>query len=443
MGAAQACFALAVLLIIAAVVLGGASRENPMRLAAVELCALPLVAVAIRRIALEGGQRTGTFPTVILTLIVAVPLLQMIPLPSNLWTDLTGQAPRTEALRLVHLPIPWLAVSLSSDDTGRAVLALIPPGAMFLAAAYLAPDRARRLAWLWIASAAAGLALGVVQVAAPAGGLAYPYRTTNLGSLVGLFANRNHEAGFLLALLPFAAALALPDGPPGSHRRSRRAAGLVGWVAWPFILVAIVALGVIRSRAGVILAGPAALAATALMWRGRRRKLGGWPMAALATAIGLAAAAVAGFGLGPILGRFERQASAEFRFEAWPLVVGAVQSFLPLGSGVGSFDPVFEAVEPLAIVGPTYFNHAHNDYMELWLETGWLGAAIFVAFLLWFLPATARAWRSGLPLAQAASAAIVLLMAQSAVDYPLRTESLAVLFAFCCGLLAGMRRPRQ
>ena len=47
------------------------------------------------------------------------------------------------------------------------------------------------------------------------------------------------------------------------------------------------------------------------------------------------------------------------------------------------------------------------------------------------------------PLAQASSAAIFLLMAQSVVDYPLRTETLAVLFAFCCGGLAWPERPNR
>jgi O-antigen ligase len=434
----DARFALAALLIIAAAVFGGASREDPLRLAAVELCALPLTALAIRRTTFgEAGEIGATgFPLTLLAMIVAVPLLQLIPLPPSVWTVLPGQAPRAEGLRLARFPTPWLPLSLSPGDTGRAALALIPPTAMFLATLSLGAAERRRLAWLWIALAVAGLAVGLGQVATPSGGPAYPYRTTNLGSLVGLFANRNHEAGFLLALLPFAAALALPAAP-GEHRRAgARGLGATPWMAWPFMLVSIVALGVIRSRAGLILAAPATLAAVAVAWRGRGRRLGGWPMVVIAAAIGLAALAVALFGLDPILSRFDSHAPTELRFGAWPHVIAAARSFLPLGSGLGSFDRVFEAVEPLSLVGPTYFNHAHNDYLELWLETGWTGAAILAPFLVWFIHATWRAWRLGPPLAQASGAAIALLMAQSVVDYPLRTETLAVLFAFCCGVLA-------
>jgi O-antigen ligase len=428
--AGGARFALAALLIIAAALLGGASRENPFRLAAVELCALPLVAVAIRR--MVAGKAAGTghapLPLALLTMIVAVPLLQLAPLPPSVWTALPGQASRVEALRLASLPTPWLPLSLSPDDTGRAALALVPPAAMFVAALRLSAADAQGLAWLWIAAGAAGLALGLAQLAAPAGGSAYLYRTTNVGSLVGFFANRNHEAGFLLALAPFAAAGARPwrAGP---------------WIAWPYILLSIAALGVIGSRAGLILAAPAALAALAVSWRGRGSRIGGVTSAAIIAAISVAAVAVALLGVDPILGRFEGHAPAEFRFEAWPHVIGAAGRFVPLGSGLGSFDRVFEAAEPLSLVGPTYFNHAHNDYLELWLETGVVGAAILALFLAWFIPAAWLAWRSPTPLAQASSAAIVLLLAQSTVDYPLRTETLAVLFAFCCGVLAAAGRP--
>jgi O-antigen ligase len=422
-----ALFLLTAMLIAAATLLGGASRENSLRLAAVELCALPLAMVGVRSLPWDPAEESsvgGVAPT-LLALIVAVPLLQLVPLPPNIWAALPGQGPRLEALHLANLSATWQPLSLSPGETGRAALALIPPAATLLATASIGRGQTRSLAWLWIALAVAGLVLGLAQVA----GVGYLYRTTNTGSLVGLFANRNHEAGFLLSLLPVAAALT-------TSRAESQVGGAERWLPWLFIAISIVALGVIRSRAGVILVAPAAIAAVAVAWRGRGGRAGACPLSAAFAAIGLAAGAVVVFALPPIIARFHGQASREFRFEAWPEVVAAARHHLPLGSGLGSFDRVFEAVEPLQLVGPTYFNHAHNDYLELWLETGWLGAALFALFLSWFLPVACRAWRCGTALDQAASAAILLLMAQSTVDYPLRTETLAVFFAFCCALLA-------
>jgi len=440
--AVDVLFVLAVVSVAAVGLFGGASRENALRLAAVELCTLPLATLAIRRIVRAESplQRPAAAPLSVLILIAAVPLLQLIPLPPSVWTALPGQTPRLEALGLIHAAPPWLPMTLSPRDTRGVALALIPPVAMWLGTLCLTPVQTRRLGALWIAVGVAGLVVGVAQLATPAGSPAYIYQTTNLGSLVGLFANRNHEAGFLLALLPVAAALTVPSARLSSRPTGARKPVLAPWLAGLFVLISVVALGVIRSRAGIILAGPAVLAALAVLWRGAGGRQGRRIAAGVAVAAGVAAVAVTAFALSPILDRFAPQASVEFRYQAWPYVADAARAFLPWGSGLGSFDRVFEAVEPLTLVAPTYFNHAHNDYLELWLETGWVGAAILGLFLAWLAVAAWRAWMSGSDLARAASAAIVLLMAQSWVDYPLRTETLAMLFAFCCGVLANQGR---
>ncbi len=429
---------LTAVLIIAAALLGGANRGAPLRLALVELISLPVAVLAILRLARGEAAiptRRAVWPLVLLGLIVALPLLQLIPLPPAIWTRLPGLGPRLEAVTLAGLPVPWAPISLTPDETGRMALALAPPSAMVLAMLALGQAPARRLTALWLALAAAGLVLGVGQMAAPQGGPAYLFAVTNVGSLVGLFANRNHEAAFLLALLPFAAALA------ASGRTSRR--GLTPWLAGLFIVIAVVALGVIRSRAGVVLAGPSLAAALLILGLGARGN-GSWrPAAFLASALIVALAAVATFSLAPVLERFAPQANAELRFEAWPYVIAAARAHQPLGAGLGSFDRVFQAVEPLNLVVPSYFNHAHNEVLELWLETGWAGVALMAAFLIWFLRASFDAWRSSSSLTRAASAATLLLLAASMTDYPLRTETLAVLLAFCCGLLAGRRAPRR
>jgi O-antigen ligase len=285
--------------------------------------------------------------------------------------------------------------------------------------------------------------LGAVQLSEPSGGPAYPYATTNVGSLVGLFANRNHEAGLLLALIPLAAALALGRSRVSPTDGRRAPARLGRWrslVAGVFALSALLALGAVRSRAGVLLAAPALVGALAVLARGGLSRRG----LALAAAAALAVvAAVALFALTPIIDRFGAPLAEEARFEAVPTVVAQARAFAPLGAGVGAFEPVFRAAEPLAMLGPTFLNHAHDDYLELWLETGVLGVALILAFLAWFALAAARAWRrGGGALERAASVSILLLLVQSAVDYPLRTETLAGLFAFACGCLVAGRFER-
>jgi O-antigen ligase len=157
----------------------------------------------------------------------------------------------------------------------------------------------------------------------------------------------------------------------------------------------------------------------------------------VAAAAALAVAAVSLFALTPLLARFDRAGSDLNRGQFWPVVIDAARSFAPLGAGIGSFDRVFAAVEPLTMVGPRYLNHAHNDFLETWLEAGWPGLAAVGAFLLWLILANLRAWRSPSALARAAGASVALLLAFSFPDYPLRTEALAVFLAFCCGIMAA------
>ncbi len=435
-------FLLAAALAMAAGLLGGASRENPLRLAVVELTAVPLLAMGLRAVVrgrLPDDRPGRQLDLWIIAAAVGIPLLQLAPVPPEIWTRLPGQAARLTALRVLGRQPPWLPMSLAPAATFRAILALTPPLAMYLAIVRLSADQTHRLSWLWLGLAALGLMLGVGQMVEPGGGPAYLYATASVDSLVGVFANRNHEAAFLVCLAPVAAAIGLPPRPKRSERGNGSRTSWRRWLGALFIAVAFVALSAVRSRAGVLLAGPALAAALLVIWRGRGRgEADRWRQALpVAAAAAVAVAAVALFALTPILARFDTGGSDLNRGQFWPIVMDAAQPFEPLGAGVGAFDRVFAAVEPLTLVGPRYLNHAHNDFLEIWLEAGWPGLAVVGAFLVWLVLANLRAWRSRSALARAAGASVVLLLVFSVPDYPLRTETLAVFLAFCCGVLAA------
>ncbi|MBV8681987.1 MAG: O-antigen ligase family protein [Caulobacteraceae bacterium] len=433
-GSERPLLAASAFLCLAAVAFGGASAGAPLRLAVVELCALPALTLALLGAARDRRVDWGVG---VLTLIVGTPLLQLVLLPPSVWRHLAASAERSDALAAAGVALGWAPLSLFPAATLDCLLALIAPAAIFLATTQLTSRGRRRLAGLWLASASAGLVLGMVQLSQPDGGWAYLYVPTNPGSLVGLFANRNHQAAWLLALIPISAGLAAPE-LLASDSRKRAAAIAIGALA---PILAIVALAAVRSRAGVLLAAPAAVGALAVLAGSRlpRRTL-----AILAIAPLIAGAAVAAFASGPVLDRFADQPRLEARAETWPAVVDAGRGVMPLGSGVGSFDRVFRAAEPLGLVGPTFLNHAHNDYLEVWIETGLVGALVLAAFLVWFGLRVARAWSpSGSRLARASSVSAGLLMAASAVDYPLRTETLACLFAYACGCLVPSRTAAE
>ncbi len=251
---------------------------------------------------------------------------------------------------------------------------------------------------------------------------------------MGFFANRNHLATLCLMGMPFAAVLGArvlrKDG-----RADRRAL----WISILFIGLMIAALGMIRSRAGVILLvptfGASMLAAWVASGRGRPKPL---LLALLGGSVAIALAVVI-FAIGPILARFDTSGAPEGRFENWPTVAEAANTYLPLGSGLGSFDAVYRSVEPLERLDATYFNQAHNEYLESWLETGWIGAGILALFLVWYGRRTLRAWAappgSERDLQRAASIAVGVVLLHSFADYPIRTLTISTMFALYCGYL--------
>lgn len=422
--------------LVLALVLGGASRDNALRLAVLELAALPLLGMAALRLWDQGLWKAHRFALVIAAACVAVPLLQLIPLPPGLWQALPGREQPALALEVAGLAPGWTPYSLTPDMTMRSLLALLPPLAVFLAVLAAPRDGVKRMGRLLLGLTAASLALAAVQLGSGAQAF-YPWQVTDPGDVVGFFANRNHLATLCLVALPFCALMtgrALRRGP-----EARSAVGL-----WSLLgAVILVALVAIQSRMGVVLALPM-LVASVLVGRMAAGRSAGGPRLLAGIAAGLiAVSVVAWYGSDALLARFYSD-TADQRAEGWPVAFEAAQAHLPGGAGMGAFDRVYRSVEPLEQVDETYFNRAHNDYLETWLEAGWGAAAILIAFLIWYGRRLAELWRA--PggrerAAPAAAAAILAVLAHSFVDYPLRTITIAVVFALCCALVERRAEP--
>ena len=421
-------------------VFGGASQGHALRLALVELAALPLLVLAAGRLVQAGLWREHRFALGLLAALVAVPLIQLIPLPPAIWTQLPGRDQMVLALQLAGLQPGWSPLSLAPEHTWRSALALTPPVAFFIAILSLSPPQRERMVQFCIAAAIVGILLGAAQLASGGDSL-YVWNWTNAGSVNGFFANRNHFASSLLVTLPFAVIF----GAATLRRRDQRASAL--WLGALFAGLVVVALAAIRSRAGLTLFAPVMVVSLLAAWIAAGRGRPGPGLLVLVGSIGAALTAVAVLALPPILERFDTENQLEGRSNRWPLISEAAQTYLPFGSGIGSFDAVYRSVEPLEELDSTFFNQAHNEYLETWLEAGWLGIGLILAFFVWYGRRCRSAWkappsREG-DVQRAASIGIGVLLLHSIGDYPLRTVTLAVVFALCCGLLELAGRPGQ
>lgn len=432
--------ALAGAYLAACLALGGASAAGIIGNVALQLgAALLLVVVAMRatRRAVAPAEKAGW---AFAAGFVLLGLVQLVPLPPALWTSLPGRTGIAEGFRLLGAPLPWLPVSLTPDGTLRALLSLLPALAVFALAAPTGAPARRIFLPLVLALGAAALLLGLAQWAAGPGSPLYFYAVTNRGSTVGFFANRNHQATLLLMLLPFVAALATPLLQGGRIREAAVPKMVVIALLFGIVAGAIVTTG---SRAGLVLL-PLVAGLCGLMVR--KDLTGHVPARWVAAAGLLLAAALAAVAASGVVTRDALSAgsvAASTREMIWANTWRLAVDFQPAGSGLGSFVPLYASREDPLNRPDEYTNHAHNDYLEWLLETGWPGLALLIAFLVWFGVRTRRIWSADeAALGRAASIAIGALLLHSMVDYPLRTAALSALAALCLALMVPPPEPR-
>lgn len=416
--------------VAACLVLGGASAAGALANFALQIGGAAILALLLVRRAPLAPAPGGGALLLLAAALVAVPLLQLVPLPAALWTHLPGRADiaARDALFGASFARP---VSLQPARTLAVLAGLLPPVAVLLLALQ-ASARARRRALLAVVAVAILSALlGAAQILGGGDSPAYFYAITNRGTSVGFFANSNHLSTLLLAALVLSADLPFhPTGGRAAERWTVARAGLA--------LFLVAALLVNRSLAGIVLLGPALL-----FWAARQpgvaRRLSLQSRALLGggLALGTAAAALAAVqvpAIGQLLAGFTDPAE-RIGFLRHTLALAA-ENF-PIGTGFGTFRAAYAAQEDAAAVTTVFVNHAHNDLAELLLEAGIAGPLLLAALAAWVaLRLRALAREAAAPAgAWAGAMALGLIALHSLVDYPLRTAAIGAVAVLCLALL--------
>lgn len=413
--------------------LGGASAAGFWANALLQFLAIPILVWAA--ISSDGMPlaRPGRQLLALLGLALLVVLVQLIPLPPAAWTGLPGRGHVEQAFQLLGQPLPWLPISLSPYESIASLLWLLPALAILLAGLRRGLPSPAVLGGVIIGIMALAVLIGAMQISGGTESPWYFYRITNYGVTVGFFSNANHMATLLVVSIPFLCASYASIPRKG---RSAGTPGLMLIVLGSAGLLVAVGLVINGSLAGIGLLIPVALASLMLLLR--RQKLPRWVLPVLAV-ITLASVATV------MSGRFDNNligstayTSTGSRYTSFKTSLEAALDYLPFGSGLGTFDSIYRTYEVPEQVTNTYMNHAHSDYIELFLETGLLGLAVIVLFLAWWLRQAVAIWHSAEPnhFARAATIASAAILAHSIVDYPLRTVAIAAVFAVCCALMA-------
>ena len=343
-----------------------------------------------------------------------------------------------------------MPISVSPEATWLSALSLLPPLSLFIGTLLLGYRERRWLSLVIIAVGLIGVFLGLLQVAQGPTSPLRLFQFANLTEAVGFFANRNHFAALVYVLVLLLAAWTVNAGAAAGAAFSRKQFDTTSTVAavgcFTLLVVLLAAQAMARSRAGIGLTMVAMFGAFSLGVADRRatseqsatRRL-------LVGAIAVAIVLTVQFALYRILERFDVDPVQDARLTFLPITIQAAKAYMPVGSGLGSFIPVYHLFErPQDVIANMYINRAHNDVLESWLETGVFGLALMGWFVVWFARRSLEIWRGGAPLqaeaidwslARSATIILPLLAAHCFFDYPLRTSAMMAVAAFACALM--------
>jgi len=425
---------------------GGASRADVQSQMIVRIAAIMMV-MALLVLQTKMQYDRARAPLVFALLCALVVGFQLIPLPPELWMSLPGRNLFAEITATAGLEQPWRPLSLTPDLTLNTLLSIIPPTAAIIGLAALSSAQRTHLLPVLIGVTLVSAFLGILQISD--GGKTFVlYRIWNHGFPVGLFANRNHQAAMIAVTLPM---LIVWASLPSSNIKL---GAIRPWIMLIVAMMLFLLLLVVGSRAGLIL-GILGIVGGAVITLGTPykpitlRSPGARRIFALAAAISAPVIIAAAIFLSraEALDRLDADAAEDLRFKMAQPVLQMIGDFMPVGAGFGSFDAVFRGYETIDILRRTYFNHAHNDLFELLSDAGIPGLFLLMIFLAWFVRRGLSIWRrsprdsvSGL-LGRLGALVVLLLLAASLVDYPLRTPLLAVVFAISCGWMCFARQP--
>lgn len=446
-------------LLVCSFLFGGSARPDVASMPFLRAAAALLLGIGLASIR-PAQLRTHWALVSLATACIALPLAQLIPLPPGTANALPGYAIVAAIDAQAKLGPVWRPLTVTPEATRNAMWSLLIPCAVLVLAIQVPEQRQRNIARLVLGLGLITGVLGLLQILGDSNGPLYFYETTNNGSAVGLFANRNHQAVFLACLLPLMVAAFDFRGSSGGepnqtrqHRRFARSAKQAMVVSAAIFLVLLII--VTGSRAGLAM-GVIGLACIPFVAsgdkgskRGQSQRQGRLVVMFSCAVIGVFVSLAVWLHRAVALDRLlKTDAAEEMRLRILPTVKAITEAFWPWGSGLGSFEKIYQVHEPAELLMPFYMNHAHNDWIELAL-TGGLPALVLLAFgvLFWLACAVKQfVWRTAdqySPLRKAGLIIVLLLSLASFTDYPLRTPALSCLLVLAAvwAALPGCEHP--
>jgi O-antigen ligase len=417
------------------VLTGGISIPSSRMVIFHTVISLCISVLALIRLARKGfPTKLALWGAVLLAGAIALLLLQLVPLPQSVWQTFPGRDLVLRNYALIGQLPGWAPLSLSPENTAADGIAMLPGIAAFLSVLTIA---SRQVLWICcgiIGCAVVSVGLGLLQNFEGADSIYYLYDSAG-GVGVGTFNNRNFFAEQLNSSIPVLSGFAV-----AAQGRWRLKPILVVLFAVVYSAIILAGLSLSGSRTGVLLAMPAVLFAVILAYSrsSGQQRISSATVGMLAVLAGLLVV-----GQASMLGLLRLTQSDPLTDYRVTITKGAYEialKYFPVGSGFGTFVPLYQLYETPETMLPEFVNHAHNDWLELVVEGGLPALFFLISFAIWLIFTEVRVWRFGQGgqtalFQRMASMIVPLLLIHSLVEFPLRTPALMVLFALCCGIM--------
>jgi len=436
-----------VLLTIIVFAMGGGSRGDISSLSWLRgSCAL--IAATILWRANQNHLRSIERPLLLLCLLGGVMILQLVPLPPTWWATLPGRDAIADIDQLLGIGPLWRPLTLSPSATWNSFASLIVPLVVLLLWAQLSHESRNKIPLLIVIAGGISATLGIAQVVLGGPDALHFYAVTNRGEAVGLFSNRNHNGVFVAICL----LICLTNLGKAETRKA-----MPTTIAWSLCGILLFAGAIVNgSRAG-LLCTLLAVGLSLIFQIGSGRTRDRKQEQARATnmpLIGSVALIVVLFTVFVVADRSAavdrmvgQDANSGLRWSSLPAVLELTWDNFPFGVGFGAFEWAYRTVEPGALLSPSYFNEAHNDWLQLFSEGG-LPAVLILFLAIWFLmrgffrkewTGTKGAYRDSADLRQIWGILLIIAVA-SLVDYPIRTPIFMLIASWAIATL--MEVPR-
>lgn len=320
-------------------------------------------------------------------------LLQCLQLPDGL---LGVFSPHQEEMRrsaqgLLDAPFGWASVSYRPMDSFAGWAWLLGLLVFFpVLLRFMVQGRSFMvLVWVLLGVGTLEAFYGLSQALIPGIGVLWSDTPGYEGIARGTLINRNHYAFLLEMIWPIGLGVALSLGEWEGKKglKAILSEEQINYQLLYLLMAALMLLALLftRSRGGIMGAFVGLFVFLAIIRRGTRAR--GWGYWVLVGSIlSLVAVYGAQIGFDKIVERFLQMESGEKgRMEIWAGTWPIVRDHV-WGTGLGTY----ALLEPAYVEAPPgRMNwHAHNDYLQVLVETGWIGAVALVAGYLVFL------WRS-------------------------------------------------